>query len=212
MRTTSTVLGGVRILAALLMATTAQADEQAAIDGCSDRLMSVGGPDARSGGEVLNTEFSEAGILVVLLDDGGTVWRCIAYDDGTVGDLTIARGSDDGEGAMAGDGDGQGITTTERVHFHRGEDSATRTKTLSPGASIRYLLGARAEQFLSVRVTPHTASLDYQIINPDGSFLLDMTPSDRSYRGQLWQSGDHVVEVINRGSKMVPYNVTLKIE
>ena len=43
--------------------------------------------------------------------------------------------------------------------------------------------------------------LDFQIFNPDGSFLLEMIPTDREYRGQLWQSGDHVIEVINRSNQ-----------
>ena len=37
----------------------------------------------------------------------------------------------------------------------------------------------------------------YQIFNPDGSFLLDQMGAAQEYRGQLWQSGDHVIEVIN---------------
>lgn len=32
------------------------------------------------------------------------------------------------------------------------------------------------------------------------------------YRGQLWQSGEHVIEVINRGSGTAGYSVTFGIE
>ena len=36
--------------------------------------------------------------------------------------------------------------------------------------------------------------------------------ADKEYRGQLWQSGDHVVEVINRSNSSVDYNVIFGIE
>ena len=38
-----------------------------------------------------------------------------------------------------------------------------------------------------------------------------MTP-DKEYRGQLWQSGDHVIEVVNNGSTDASYNVIFGIE
>jgi hypothetical protein len=36
--------------------------------------------------------------------------------------------------------------------------------------------------------------------------------SAKEYRGELWQSGDHVIEVINRGSRNTSYNVIFAIE
>jgi hypothetical protein len=38
-----------------------------------------------------------------------------------------------------------------------------------------------------------------------------MSP-DREYRGELWQSGDHVIEVINRGTGTASYNVIFGID
>jgi hypothetical protein len=37
-------------------------------------------------------------------------------------------------------------------------------------------------------------------------------PSRQEYRGQLLQSGDHVVEVINRSGQTVSYNVIFGIQ
>ncbi len=54
--------------------------------------------------------------------------------------------------------------------------------------------------------------MSYQIFNPDGSFLLDQISSDRPYRGQLWQSGNHVIEVINRTNAVAGYDVVFGIE
>ena len=55
-------------------------------------------------------------------------------------------------------------------------------------------------------------SLDYVIRNPDGSELLGLMSADKEYRGQLWQSGDHVVEVINPSNSSIDYNVIFGIE
>jgi len=189
----------------------AVAAEQEAIDGCIDQLRKVGGPDAQSGGEVLSSEFSEAGTLVMLRDGGGTVWRCIGYSDGTVGELNVSSSADDSGGAMAGSG-GEPTTATNRVQFEAGASGAELSDTLTPGSSIRYILGAKANQFLYVRVAAEAPDVYYQIFNPDQSFLLEQMTSDKEYKGQLWQSGDHVIEVINRGTGSASYNVIFGIE
>jgi hypothetical protein len=191
------------------------AGEQEAIDGCIDKLRAVGGPDGRAGGQVLSSEFSEAATLVMLRDAGGTVWRCLAYSDGTVGELTVSQAADDGGGAMAGASGystQEPATSTERVRFDRGSSGAELTATLTPGSSMRYVLNAKNGQDLYVRVAPRGPDIYYQIFNPDGSFLLEQMDPAKEYRGQLWQSGDHVIEVINRGSRNTSYNVIFGIE
>lgn len=191
------------------------AGEQDAIDGCIDKLRSVGGPDARGGGEVMSSEFSQAATLVMLRDAGGTVWRCLAYSDGTVGELSVSQAADDGGGAMAGaPGHSHEAPTTaiERVRFERGSTGAELTATLTPGSSIRYVIGAKKLQNLYVRVAAKGPDIYYQIFNPDHSFLLDQMTSSKEYRGELWQSGDHVVEVINRGNKNTSYHVIIGID
>jgi hypothetical protein len=151
----------------------------------------------------------------MLRDAGGTVWRCLAYSDGTVGELTMSQAADDGGGAMAGapgQSGGEPTTATERVRFASGSTGAELTATLTPGGSVRYILGAKNGQNLYVRVAAKGPDIYYQIVNPDGSFLLDQIGSAREYRGQLWQSGDHVIEVINRGDSPTAYNVIFGID
>ena len=184
------------------------AGEQDAIDGCIDRLRAVGGPDAKAGGEVLSSEVSEAATLVMLRDAG-------AYSDGTVGELNVSQAADDGGGAMAGasgHAGGEPTTSTERVRFDSGSTGAELTATLTPGSSVRYVLRAKDGQNLYVRVAPKGDGIYYQIFNPDGSFLLEQMTPDKEYRGQLWQSGDHVIEVINRGTGSTSYNVIFGID
>ncbi len=202
-------------IASIVALQPVMAGEQEAIDGCIDKLRAVGGPDGRAGGQVLSSEFSEAATLVMLRDAGGTVWRCLAYSDGTVGELTVSQAADDGGGAMAGASGystQEPATSTERVRFDRGSSGAELTATLTPGSSMRYVLNAKNGQDLYVRVAPRGPDIYYQIFNPDGSFLLEQMDPAREYRGQLWQSGDHVIEVINRGNRNTSYNVIFGIE
>ena len=199
------------LLAAALATPLYAADVgQAAIDSCIDRIRTVGGPDGQSG-QILSTEYSEANSLIMFEDAGGTVWRCLVANSGEVADLSMAQPSDDGNGAMAGAPAG-GTTSTEQVHFAKGKSSAEMNDGLTPGSSTRFVLGARDGQFLNVSIAAYGPGLTYQIFNPDGSFLLDQIDAAQPYRGQLWQKGDHVVEVLNRGGDNTSYTVTFAIE
>lgn len=115
-------------------------------------------------------------------------------------------------GGASSDSPGMGQTDTVRVQFPAGSTGTELSGNLRPGASRRYVLGAGDGQFMYVRVAPWNGSLEYQIFNPDNTFLLDRVPSRQEYRGQLWQSGDHVVEVINRSGQTVSYNVIFGIQ
>lgn len=192
----------------------AMAGEQEAIDGCIDKLREAGGPDGQSG-TVLSSEFSEAATQVMLKDAGGSVWKCLANADGTVSEITVVDAADDGGGAMDGSAGGSSAsgdnTGTERVKFAAGATGAEIDGRLQSGNSVRYVLGAKKSQFLNVGVSAENG-VDYQIFNPDGTFLLELMPAAKSYRGQLWQSGDHVVEVINRGQDEAIFTVNVSIE
>ena len=102
--------------------------------------------------------------------------------------------------------------STERVRFPAGSSSAQFPAQLPPGMTVRYQLGAKKNQFLDVQISPSNAPLTYRIINPNRTALLDELSIDRPYRGQLWQSGDHVVEVINRTGSTVQFNIYFGIE
>ena len=93
-----------------------------------------------------------------------------------------------------------GATSMERVQFARGAVSARMSATNLPGQSIHYVLGARNGQTLFVEFATDSTDLTYRITNPDGSSLLDEIGTRQPYQGQLWQSGEHVVEVINRSA------------
>lgn len=112
-------------------------------------------------------------MLVMIRDAGGTVGRCLAYDDGTVVELNVTEAADDGVGAMSGAAasSGEPDTRTEKVRFSSGKSIASMSGGLTPGSSVRFVLGAKANQIVSLLVD---GGVEYQIVNPDGPFLLDM--------------------------------------
>jgi hypothetical protein len=105
-----------------------------------------------------------------------------------------------------------GGVSTERVRFPSGATWTQFPAQLPPGMSVRYQLGARNGQFLDVNFSSVGGNLQYRILNPDGTLLLDPISTGIPYRGQLWQSGDHIVEVINRSGSTVPFQIYFEIE
>ena len=148
-----------------------------------------------------STEWCEIEMMTDMRERG---WVAAQYLSG--GEDTAT--TDDGGGAMAG----AGGTSDERVRFPAGSTGTELTSQLMPGASKRYILGASNGQNLYFRLAANGPGMSYQIFNPDGSFLLDMMGAETEYRGQLWQSGDHVIEVINRSNGVQSYNVIFGID
>jgi hypothetical protein len=181
--------------------------DQPAIDACIDNLMSSGKSSA-PGGTVLGTSFSEAGTEVILEDGGGKAWRCIAYSDGTVGVLEEATPEQVEAARSAPDiSDFQ-----EQVRFDPGTSSAVLTRTIEPGGAFQFLLAARKCQSLRVRVSPHSGDMYYVVRNPDGSILNAGTDAATEYRGKLVQSGNQSVEVVNKTSETLTYDISFEIE
>jgi hypothetical protein len=129
-----------------------------------------------------------------------------------VGELAVSQAADDGAGALAPAASAEAGTETVRVKFDKGTTGAELTGRVAPGGSVRYVIGAKNGQFLYARVADNGGGLSYQIYNPDKSFLLEQMGSAQEYRGQLWQNGDHVIEVINRGNKTAAFNIIIGIE
>lgn len=103
-----------------------------------------------------------------------------------------------------------GGTRTVQVRFPSGATGTEMRDSIAPGGSIRYVLAARNGQQLYVQVAGR--GLGYQIFNPDNTLLLEQISTDREYRGQLWQSGRHVIEVINRSNRNRSFDVIIGIQ
>jgi hypothetical protein len=121
--------------------------------------------------------------------------------------------ADDGGGALAGAPTStRGASGDVRVQFDPGTSGAELTGQLMPQASRRYILGASNGQNFYFRLAANGPGMTYVIYKPDGSVLLDETAADREYRGQLLQSGDHIVDVYNTSNGAQTCNVIFGIE
>jgi hypothetical protein len=121
--------------------------------------------------------------------------------------------ADDGGGALAGAPTSTGGASGDvRVQFAPGTSGAELAGQLMPQETRRYILGASNGQNFYFRLAANGPGMTYGIYNPDGSVLLDETAADREYRGQLWQSGDHIVDVYNTSKGEQTYNVIFGIE
>ena len=190
-----------------------------------------GGPDfyqvATSGGGMLNLRAgpSAGAGLLARLNNGqnlrnlgcrmaeGRRWCRVAtladpgHEGWAAGAFLIEESGKPSSTVLSGDS-----TSTVVVRFPSGSTGTELTGSLEPGESRRYVLGAASGQNLYVRVAAQSEGMSYQIFNPDQSFLLDQMTAAQEYRGQLWQSGDHVIEVINRGGAQTSYNVIFGID
>ncbi|PWE48507.1 hypothetical protein DEM26_18350 [Thioclava sp. NG1] len=115
--------------------------------------------------------------------------------------------ADDGGGAMAGSG-----SADIRVRFAPGSSGAELSGQLLPQKSQRYILGAANGQNLYFRLAANGPGMTYVIYNPDGSVLLDEMPATQEYRGQLFQSGDHMIDVYNTSNGAQSYTVIFGID
>ncbi len=80
-----------------------------------------------------------------------------------------------------------------------------------PQGSVTYVLGAQAGQDLYFRLAANGPNMTWRLYNPDGS-LLDEGSSTKEYRGELWQSGDHKIEVMNRANGAQSFNIIVGIQ
>ncbi len=102
-------------------------------------------------------------------------------------------------------------TQTVNVRFARGTNGQQQAGTLTPGSSVRFVLGAASRQMLEVSFVNSDPVIEYQIFLPNGRLLLDQVPNSLPYQGELYMDGEHVVEVINRGHHDARYSVWLGI-
>jgi hypothetical protein len=103
------------------------------------------------------------------------------------------------------------LSRVERIRFQSGTTGAEIFSQLPGAASVTYLLGARNGQTLTVELVGGGTGIEYRIFNPDNRSLLDRVASTQVYRGQLWQSGDHKIEVMNRKTTSQSFKLVVSI-
>jgi hypothetical protein len=158
----------------------------------------------RLGGDVANTSVKYEGQRVdgthaingsISLEGRSARFQCSYAANGfDLADFWIDA-SQSGSNASSG-----GTTAgTHTVRFPAGSTNTTMTGRLGSEEAAKYVLGANNEQFLTVSLRPDN-QLTYMIIYvPGGDILYESSQAGNEYYGQLYRSGDHVVEVFYKG-------------
>lgn len=86
---------------------------------------------------------------------------------------------------------------TKRVRFAKGHTSATYKGAVVRGTRDRYVVGARAGQLMTVRITSGEQNAVFSITDPSGAFINGAGDEDDATRwnGRLSASGDFAIEV-----------------
>ncbi len=88
-------------------------------------------------------------------------------------------------------------TRTERVQFEQGASSATIASRIQGYNSVDYLVGARAGQVMSVKMSTNNASSYFNVLPPgsqDEALFVGSTRGS-SFLGNLPESGDYKIRV-----------------
>lgn len=125
--------------------------------------------------------------------------------------VTFGGGSS-GSGQSGSHGHSSGSAGAAEYLPFDSESGGEISDSLAPGDSKRYKVYGRNGQNLYLRVAARGPDMYYQVFNPDRSFMVEQTSANQEMRNQLWQDGDHVIEVINRGRSTVSYNVIFGIQ
>ena len=99
----------------------------------------------------------------------------------------------------------------QRVSLPSGSTGTELSDQLGAGTSVTYVLNARNGQNLYFRLAAGGPNMSWRLFTPDGS-LLDQGGHAKEYRGQLFRSGDHRIEVTNSGNRLESFNVIFGIE
>ncbi|MBX3300136.1 MAG: hypothetical protein KF736_11805 [Acidobacteria bacterium] len=110
--------------------------------------------------------------------------------------------------AVATEADG----VTKRIRFAKGKTSAVVSGAVIRGDVDTYIVGAKAEQMMTVRVTSIEKNASFTVKGPDGEYLQDAGEEDDAtlVTNTLPYNGDYRIEVApTRGN--ATYKLTVKI-
>lgn len=102
---------------------------------------------------------------------------------------------------------------TKRVKFAKGKSSATLSGAVIRGDRDTYILGAKSEQMMSVKITSTEKNAVFQITDPSGEFLQDAGEMDdaMNWTGALPYDGDYRIIVGGtRGNATYKLTVSIK--
>ncbi len=102
---------------------------------------------------------------------------------------------------------------TKRIKFAKGKHSATVSNSVIRGEVDTYIVGAKAEQMMTVRVTAIENNAAFTVQGPDGEYLQDAGEEDeaRKVTNTLPYNGDYKIIVGGtRGNATYRLTVTIR--
>ncbi len=102
---------------------------------------------------------------------------------------------------------------TKRIKFAKGKHSATVSNSVIRGEVDTYIVGAKAEQMMTVRVTAIENNAAFTVQGPDGEYLQDAGEEDeaRQVTNTLPYNGDYKIIVGGtRGNATYRLTVTIR--
>jgi hypothetical protein len=98
---------------------------------------------------------------------------------------------------------------TQRVQFQKGRTTAVIKSSVIRDNDIRYLLGAKSRQYMTVHVSG-SDSVAFQIYSPSGKDLTNSSSGfTKDWEGELPESGDTQILVFT--DKYKPQGFTLEV-
>ena len=102
---------------------------------------------------------------------------------------------------------------TKRVKFAKGKSSVTLSNSVIRGDRDTYILGAKAGQRMTVRITSLENNAVFQVENPDGEYMEGSGEGDdaTSITVSLADSGDHRI-IVGGTRGNAAYRLTVSIK
>ncbi len=107
---------------------------------------------------------------------------------------------------------GTGAVTPQRIQFAPGATSATVTGHTSAIEPARYVLRANGGQQMNVTLNVDNANAYITVLHPNGNNLAGADGSVHNWTGWLPVSGDYIIEVLNPGTGLANFHLTVAIQ
>jgi hypothetical protein len=105
-----------------------------------------------------------------------------------------------------------GTNTPQRIQFAPGATAATVAGFTSAIAPARYVLRANAGQQMRVTLVVDNANSYITVLHPNGENLAGADGSVHNWASVLPVSGDYIIEVLNPGTGLANFNLTVTIQ
>jgi hypothetical protein len=137
--------------------------------------------------------------------DDRTVWRGQLTQDG---DYHVVVEPTFGNATYTITGRVTGGTAIRRISFPPGTDNLTITDDIGPGETHRWIAAAAAGQTMQVSLQSSDFEVFFNIYGPDGALGGERRNAGP---GELTESGDYIIDVMNTGGSSSTYTLTVVI-